>query len=399
VVKQDGQPNPAYYYVHPDHLGSLAIITDANGVVKQKCTYDAWGKRTLVQGTVLFDRGFTGHEHLDEFSLINMNGRMYDPMLGRFLSPDPYVQAPEFSQSYNRYSYCLNNPLIFTDPDGEWIHILIGAIIGGAINLTVKAIQGKVHNFGDGLAAFGIGAVAGAVGAATGGTAFLAAGGGAAGAGGFAAGAISGMVGSAFSTPILSMGNSIYFGDPMITPGQMLTGIAAGGLIGGSVNGITALANGRTFMNGTLKPPPPSTVRPTLPSLNSSKPELNTDGMRAEIKTAVPDNQSAVYKDTYLHKVSGNDGQHVWNRHSVEIVVDNGKIFPITGGDGKGSILVQQLGKHHGVDGIFEIIVRDGMVTHQRFIPGGIITGFPQQIVPNVPRSVSPGFQWWKSIK
>lgn len=68
--------------------------------------------------THLFSRGFTGHEHLDKFGLINMNGRLYDPLLGRFLSPDPFIQAPDNTQSYNRYSYCLNNPLIFSDPSG-----------------------------------------------------------------------------------------------------------------------------------------------------------------------------------------------------------------------------------------------------------------------------------------
>ena len=50
-----------------------------------------------------------------------MNGRMYDPLLGRFLSPDPFVQLPDFSQNFNRYSYCLNNPLVYVDPDGEFI--------------------------------------------------------------------------------------------------------------------------------------------------------------------------------------------------------------------------------------------------------------------------------------
>lgn len=55
--------------------------------------------------------GYTGHEHLDEFGLINMNGRLYDPLLARFLSPDPYVQEMENPQNFNRYSYCLNNPL------------------------------------------------------------------------------------------------------------------------------------------------------------------------------------------------------------------------------------------------------------------------------------------------
>jgi len=66
----------------------------------------------------VFDRGYTGHEHLDIFDLINMNGRVYDPWLGRFLSPDLYIQLPEYSQCYNRYSYCLNNSLKYIDPTG-----------------------------------------------------------------------------------------------------------------------------------------------------------------------------------------------------------------------------------------------------------------------------------------
>jgi hypothetical protein len=63
-----------------------------------------------------------------------MNARLYDPVVGRFLSPDPYVQAPDVLQNFNRYSYCLNNPLVFTDPSGEkWWHWLVGGLIGGDI--------------------------------------------------------------------------------------------------------------------------------------------------------------------------------------------------------------------------------------------------------------------------
>ena len=106
-------------------------------------SFDAWGNRRdpltwqAATGTLpdLFcDRGFTGHEHLAEFGLINMNGRVYDPFLGRMLSPDNYVQAPDFTQNLNRYSYCLNNPLIYVDPDGNnplLIPMIIGAIAGG----------------------------------------------------------------------------------------------------------------------------------------------------------------------------------------------------------------------------------------------------------------------------
>jgi RHS repeat-associated protein len=111
-----------------------------------ECSFDAWGKRTFVtkDPSLVFDRGFTGHEHLDEFGLINMNGRMYDPVVGRFLSPDPYVQAPGFSQSFNRYSYALNNPLKYTDPTGEkwkwWQWGIADILTAGAASTTAAAV-------------------------------------------------------------------------------------------------------------------------------------------------------------------------------------------------------------------------------------------------------------------
>ena len=73
-----------------------------------------------------------------------MNGRMYDPILGRFLSPDPYVQAPDMSQNFNRYSYCLNNPLIYTDPSGEFIFTLLATVIPGAQFLLPFAIAADI---------------------------------------------------------------------------------------------------------------------------------------------------------------------------------------------------------------------------------------------------------------
>ncbi|MDR0604702.1 MAG: hypothetical protein LBG80_10405 [Bacteroidales bacterium] len=107
----------------------MSANNDANGTAAFKVSYDVWGKQTVTNNTFKFHRGFTGHEHLPEFALINMNGRMYDPILGRFLSPDPsYVQAPEFSQNFNRYSYCVNNPLLYTDPSGEIIFTVLSAI-------------------------------------------------------------------------------------------------------------------------------------------------------------------------------------------------------------------------------------------------------------------------------
>lgn len=66
-------------------------------------------------------RGFTGHEGVDHADIIHMNGRIYDPTLGRFLQADPHIQSPNNSQSYNRYPYVLNNPLSYTDPSGYFL--------------------------------------------------------------------------------------------------------------------------------------------------------------------------------------------------------------------------------------------------------------------------------------
>ena len=104
---------------------------------------DATDWSSEYAGELFAGRGFTGHEHLTEFSLINMNGRIYDPILGRFLSPDPHVQMPDYPNNYNRYSYALNNPLIYTDPDGEFIwFVLGGAILGSYIGGSVAAGDG-----------------------------------------------------------------------------------------------------------------------------------------------------------------------------------------------------------------------------------------------------------------
>ena len=141
------------HYVYKDHLGSWTTISDAQGNIEQEQSFDAWGNMRdpdTWTGTVtqqpMFDRGFTGHEHLNSFGLINMNGRMYDPVMSSFLSVDNYVSSPDFSQAFNRYAYCLNNPLKYTDPDGEfpW-NIVIGAGIG-AITGGWQAMQ-EGHNF------------------------------------------------------------------------------------------------------------------------------------------------------------------------------------------------------------------------------------------------------------
>ncbi len=114
------------FYINKDHLGSFDVITNPDGSVREMYNYDPWGRRrnpadwsyNNVPEEFFLDRGFTGHEHLDKLGLINMNGRVYDPVMALFLSPDNFVQSPDLTQNFNRYTYCLNNPLKYSDPSG-----------------------------------------------------------------------------------------------------------------------------------------------------------------------------------------------------------------------------------------------------------------------------------------
>ena len=244
------------YYVHPDHLGSWTTLTNRNGTVVQDVWFDPWGtpyysdSANLVQATFLFfDRGFTGHEHLMDFRLVNMNGRVYDPVTSTFLSVDNYVQDPSYTQNFNRYAYCMNNPLKYTDPDGEWAHLVIGALIGGIVNIATNL--GHIDTFGEGLAYFGIGAAAGVIGAATGGAAA-----GAMKLGGFVSGAVSGAAGGASSGFITGSGNAWMQGANFgqgLKAGAIAAGIGAGSgaLFGGLTRGIVDYRKGYNFWDGT----------------------------------------------------------------------------------------------------------------------------------------------------
>ena len=124
------------YLAFTDNLGSILCVMDENGTKVFDASYDAWGRQTVTLNTIGLHRGYTGHEMLSEFDIINMNGRLYDPVLGRFFSPDNYVQAPKSSQSFNRYSYCMNNPLKYVDPSGNLFGIDDAIIAFAAFNMA-----------------------------------------------------------------------------------------------------------------------------------------------------------------------------------------------------------------------------------------------------------------------
>ena len=115
------------YYTCTDYLDNINLLITQNRTIAQQNSVDAWGRRrnptnwtyTNIAPPTITSRCYTGHQHLDDFGLINMNARLYDPYIGRMLSPDNVLQEATNSQNYNRYSYVLNNPLKYTDPTGN----------------------------------------------------------------------------------------------------------------------------------------------------------------------------------------------------------------------------------------------------------------------------------------
>lgn len=160
-------PDWTLYNIGRDYLGSITQVATADGTLIDEYSYDPWGRlrdpQTLTiyprgqEPDLLLGRGFTGHEHLLQFGLVNMNARLYDPLLGRFLYPDPYIQDPGFSQNYNRFAYVLNNPLKYSDESGEVlteaaiiaIACLGNALISAGIDYGIQVVMNIIQSRDD----------------------------------------------------------------------------------------------------------------------------------------------------------------------------------------------------------------------------------------------------------
>ena len=137
-------------YLLRDHLGGVHALVNPDGPV-QAMAFGPWGRRrgagdwadlskpaqASASHTNITARGFTAHEMLDAAGLVHMNGRIYDPELGRFLQADPFIQFLAHTQGHNRYSYVLNNPTSLTDPSGYFVFSL-SAMLFVAAQETVK---------------------------------------------------------------------------------------------------------------------------------------------------------------------------------------------------------------------------------------------------------------------
>ena len=234
------------HFIGSDYLGSVTHIADSKGDLVAEYSYDAWGRlrdpatQELYGNSgvpdLLLWRGFTGHEWLPWFGLYNMNARLYDPVLGRFLSPDP---------------------------SGEFLHLIIGAIIGGFINWSLNGF----HFNAEGLAHFGIGMAAGALSAGVGAGISSAIAGGSFGAG-FVGSSVALTAGHSFINGALIGGGSGLtngfvsgFGTGLLNGYgvggafknaalQGTLGMGAGALVGGIYSGTKAALKGRRFWDG-----------------------------------------------------------------------------------------------------------------------------------------------------
>ena len=257
VVKRNTINNEATYsgqeYMHRDHLWSVIAISDHTGRAisttdpsKQYAynkNYDAWGKRRNPDWTeggdnqYTSDRGhlcYTGQESITNVGLIHMNGRVYDPELGRFISADPHIQFSADSQSYNRYSYVLNNPLKYTDPSGYFIrsffqHIpaplatvitVVLSIFGGSAGPAFAAIFAGFHGIANG---------------ADGNTVVL--------------GAVLTVVGGQLGRGVATSANLVTTAGKLTLSGAMVAGAVAGAFSGG----VNAAVAGTNIRRGVLQ--------------------------------------------------------------------------------------------------------------------------------------------------
>jgi len=160
-IISDEQYKPRVVHSSVDRLGSVTSLTDGDkslsnssqtALLIQRRGYDVFGRAFNAYNNNTLSvfsttpKGFTGHEHLPEVGLIHMNGRGFDPLLGRFLSVDPFIQSPTNTQSINPYSYIFNNPLSGTDPTGYACIAAAqsnGSCGGASAEIDVNSAAGK----------------------------------------------------------------------------------------------------------------------------------------------------------------------------------------------------------------------------------------------------------------
>ena len=210
------QASGATSYFHGDHLDSTSVLTDETGVEEEHNSYQPFGQVQTHTGTSDVAYKYTGQERDASTGLYFYQARYYDPVLGRFLSPDSYVQNPLDPQTLNRYAYVRNNPLKYTDPSGHFLN-KIGKFfkrLFHPVNKFINRALGKYAPF-----------VMATIGIASGGAAF---------------GVVSGIAkGAFFKAATVGLTSQAAIGAKIVamSPFAGLVGSTAGGLAAGFVGG------------------------------------------------------------------------------------------------------------------------------------------------------------------
>ncbi|MBI5606908.1 MAG: RHS repeat-associated core domain-containing protein [Deltaproteobacteria bacterium] len=345
-IRADG--NSQYYY--DNHLGSATIVTDQTGARKERLEYYPFGTYSETRDddpnfpNVSYT--FTDQEEDQELGLYNFRARLYDSVLGKFVSPDSIVPDPSDPQSLNRYSYVANKPLAFIDPDGHlawFVPVIIGAVIGAA-----SAGARSNWNFGAMITGAAIGAIAGLAGYGAGLSVYGAAGGQGATAmmasvtvGGAAGGATGGGLSALVNGGDIAKGmaSGLFFG--------AVAGGVTGGLVSAGVPGALA-ATGGGFISGYAECGPECAGESALYSfgggaLSSAFTISGSNGDQVKIPeqgspewNTLTQGKSDVYvlsparsslADIFWHLVAllGDGNSHTWHTQDVEKLPEAGR--------------------------------------------------------------------------
>jgi RHS repeat-associated protein len=150
VISRAGGINSVKYFIHNNHLGSVALTTDVNGIVKQGAEYLPYGAPANAQDSKLQPYGFSAKER-DASELMYFEARYYDPLSARFISPDPLFAAEmekciESIVECNLYQYTGNNPVNFVDPSGllKFYKQKVGSTTFNLMGLSPQDAVGKI---------------------------------------------------------------------------------------------------------------------------------------------------------------------------------------------------------------------------------------------------------------
>ncbi|MCR4836068.1 MAG: hypothetical protein K5899_06765, partial [Bacteroidaceae bacterium] len=238
-------------YIYRDDQGSITGLMDNQGNITY-FYYDPWGRPANANGTPYpngyrtgkkFIRGYISQEYYEEFGLINLNARLYNPHIGRFYTPDPVLYTDGDVFGFNPFIYGRNNPCKYVDPNGKFpVIFVVAAVVGGVINLGMN--RNNVHNFWQGLGYFAVGAAAGLASAATSVTCV-----------GFLPGATYGAFSGGLTGGFVGGLNSLIAGDKFEDGfgSGFISGTITGAMVGGALGTANAIRTGNNWFTGGTK--------------------------------------------------------------------------------------------------------------------------------------------------